>query len=784
MFLIQKTYHTSTNDIFNSKQLIISLITFLCVLYEYFVVTQLGTTPSWGSLETIHLLWLRTTTIQVFFLCSLLGSVLLVLSSFRFIDYSNNTFLNTKFAQFMGIIFLFLGIISYFHFIVFEPFVLLYLSFIAQLYYYLVTITYSPFYQNNVNLNQIIQNTFWNSATKNFVSEFFANQKMDIILLALILLLIIHVILLVANTDELLPIRKNSFLKKFIDKEILLDQTQQRDSFKILGLFMLFQCGIALLYIFDTNLYLSCFLLLVLIPFLEKKSISTELMKLKGFPIKIYDVYIVDFLVVSVISFLFSKYQIDQLLYVLLAWVIITLYKLTKIVRNPFYYQKGPVQYSKVTWHKLIQLGYMISIILYITAWLRSYDEGLTLVLLLLATIVRYNSFFSTKIFQLDFLQFLGKKITIFCSIIMLIACTVFFITSIATNWLTNYAFPFCSLNGGCRPFLNRVQQVIGLHNPLYIQFYNWLSFFLMGNFWLDVSSDILNVLPVIMYTAEITILPFTLTFVLLFLLKKHEFHHKSRIIDGIIDKSSYIANSTPIFISSLVLLIIIDYLHLFRILNIGIADLSFLNKYYYYGLFIHGINTNFSLIIGNINFFTLSLPSIQISSFIKWAKYNWLFSMIVPTVVLVIFTLTSFNKLYNKSTTRILNSGYILSARASGFDESYLLKKPVLKNSLLDILNKTKGILVIIISVDPLLEDILSWPGLGYYSLQAFSLFNVPTMLSGIVFFSGLLFFGFLIIDSINYIVNPLEKDQITYYNEVKSSRSALNSTFTFETD
>lgn len=785
MFMNKKMGNNYIDHFIFGKRFILSIFSIVAILYEYFVVTNSGSSPSWGTLNRYNFLFLEITNIQLFLLFCIVGSSLLFISSWKVIDRLNTMFINNKSIQTTGFIFYFLGILSYFHYIVFEPFIVLYLSIVLVLFYYMVTVTISPFYQQNyLGFPFITKYTFWDVNTKNFMEGFITNQRLDIALLLLILTLILQFALVIANTDTGFAVRKNSLLAKLIEKEISLDQTNKNDSRNILALFIVYQYVISLLYLFDNNLFLAFFLLSLIIPVYERKAISSEILRLMSFPIKIYDIYILNFLFIAVLGFLFGIFsQIDQLIFFVLFWFGINIVKIFNTIKRNQKSQERNSIIFKISLYKFFRFLYVVTVILYIASWLVSYDEGFFLTLLIVSTLLRFNIFFRTKIFQKDLFIFALKKFVIYFSPVLILAGFIFFFISFIENGnifnVINYSMN-CPHNGCNFTWLNNTKIIFGMNNPVYIQFFNWIGLFLLGLFGFNFLGFQMNILQDLFLTLEITILPFILTFILLISVNKFPSIHNNWIINKMKSKLAYLFRSIPIFVLSIFVIMPFIYLNLIPIGGFGLNVSPSKNTLFYAWLYKNGIAIHYSLILMNINFFTIDLPTISISSFITWANYDLIFRLILPILTIIIFTLATMSKLYDYSNSKILNSYYILSARASGFDDTTVLTKFIYKNSILTMLYQSKKILVIIFAMDPIFEIIFHWKGIGYDAITLLFYFSIFLLLSTIIIFTGILLICFLVFDILNFILNSNNnKQEIIHIKASNVNISELIETF-----
>ena len=140
-----------------------------------------------------------------------------------------------------------------------------------------------------------------------------------------------------------------------------------------------------------------------------------------------------------------------------------------------------------------------------------------------------------------------------------------------------------------------------------------------------------------------------------------------------------------------------------------------------YIKLFFDGIPIVFNFKFQGSTFFTLNIPAIAMKGIFSWIKWDWLFHVIVPILVIAITGLALYTRLVRSHMIDTMGSDYILSARASGFSENQIMYKFALRNVLLPVMTFLGLGIGTVIGGSPLVEWILGWPGLGLFLFKAF---------------------------------------------------------------
>lgn len=128
----------------------------------------------------------------------------------------------------------------------------------------------------------------------------------------------------------------------------------------------------------------------------------------------------------------------------------------------------------------------------------------------------------------------------------------------------------------------------------------------------------------------------------------------------------------------------------------------------------------------------------------------------ILPVAAYAIGGIASYTKYTRSSMISVIGEDYIVTAQAKGCKRKRIVKKHVLRNSMLPIITMIGPAISGVFAGSFILEKMFSIPGLGFYYVKAVS-DNDYTMIIGLTIFFAILFVGALIVVDILYgIADP----------------------------
>lgn len=160
-----------------------------------------------------------------------------------------------------------------------------------------------------------------------------------------------------------------------------------------------------------------------------------------------------------------------------------------------------------------------------------------------------------------------------------------------------------------------------------------------------------------------------------------------------------------------------------------------------------------FSVILG-------VLPSSGIDSWKSW---------ILPSFTLGTVSLASIMRIARSSMLEEIRQDYVVTARAKGQKEIYVITKHVLKNAFLPIITAIGYNFSRHMGGAAVVETVFSVPGIGKLLVDAIRVKNVPLVQGGVIFIAFFMTFINLAVDITYAFIDPQIRSQ---YNSQKSKR------------
>lgn len=260
---------------------------------------------------------------------------------------------------------------------------------------------------------------------------------------------------------------------------------------------------------------------------------------------------------------------------------------------------------------------------------------------------------------------------------------------------------------------VEKVTEELGLNDPLYVQFKDYMSGILQGDLGVSLSTkrpvadDIRQYLPAtleLVFVAELFALAIGLPLGILAASKKdHLLDHASRLM-------AVGGAATPVFWSALVALLVF---------------------YYYLGwLPPGGMMSDMTTLLYPVETVT-GFPLLDAVITGNWvAVKDQLWHLLLPSIVLAAGSISSVMRLTRTSMIEILHEDYITAARSYGLPERTVLWRFALKNSMGPTATVVALLTAYLIVNTFLVESLFSWPGIGRYISVATVALDFPVIL------------------------------------------------------
>ena len=267
------------------------------------------------------------------------------------------------------------------------------------------------------------------------------------------------------------------------------------------------------------------------------------------------------------------------------------------------------------------------------------------------------------------------------------------------------------------------VREVLGLNDPVYIQFTRFVGNIVQGNFGIsyqlkrEVSDLIGERLPA---TLELVFVSALIALITGTLLGVYTGINRKSILSDIILAVSLLGVSLPTFVIGIL------FIYLFAVI-LGVLP-----------SFGRGEVIDFG-------FWTTGLLTI-----------SGLKAIILPSVTLSLFQMTYIIRLVRAEMMEILQTDYIKFARARGINEKSIQYKHALKNGLIPVITIAGINVGTLVAFSIITETVFQWPGMGFLFIQAVKFVDIPIMSAYLVFIAFIFVMINFIVDILYYFIDP----------------------------
>jgi len=268
-----------------------------------------------------------------------------------------------------------------------------------------------------------------------------------------------------------------------------------------------------------------------------------------------------------------------------------------------------------------------------------------------------------------------------------------------------------------------RVTRMLGLDQPFYVQYANFVGRALRGEFGLSlrqvqpVSKLIVERLPA---TLELSIVAATFALIGGLTMGVYTALRRNSWLSQLLLAVSLIGVSLPTFLIG-ILLILVFAVWLGWLPSFGRGDTVMLGWW----------STGFLTASG-------------------------LKSLILPAITLGLFQMTLIQRLVRSEMLEVLRTDYIKFARARGLTDRAVHFGHALKNTLVPVITITGLQLGAIIAFAIITETVFQWPGMGLLFIQAVTFADIPVMAAYLCLIALFFVIINLVVDLLYYAVDP----------------------------
>jgi len=314
-------------------------------------------------------------------------------------------------------------------------------------------------------------------------------------------------------------------------------------------------------------------------------------------------------------------------------------------------------------------------------------------------------------------LRYIGRRLIQLIPVVLLISILIFLIIKLV---------PGEPVGSNLDPRATVEQKLaerarLGLDKPIYVQYWNWLSRSIRGDF-------------------------------------GYSYIYKRPVVEVI-----------PSFIKNSLILNIYVYIFAF-IISIPIGIITAVKQYsktdnFFSAFSLFGISMPtffFGLLL--IYFFSVKKQWFPISGMVTVGKNlegiakvkDIMMHMILPGLVLIIGSLASLVRYTRTSMLEVINQDYIRTARSKGLSEKVVIYKHAFRNALIPIVTIVGFTVPSLFSGAVMLETVFNWPGIGRVLVDAVNYRDYNLMMALDMFFAILTLLGNLLADIGYALVDP----------------------------
>ena len=267
------------------------------------------------------------------------------------------------------------------------------------------------------------------------------------------------------------------------------------------------------------------------------------------------------------------------------------------------------------------------------------------------------------------------------------------------------------------------VRELLGLNDPIYIQFTKFLGNVIQGDFGIsyqlkrEVSDLIAERMPA---TLELVFVSALLAIVIGVILGVYTGIHRDSFVSNIILVISLAGVSLPTFIIGIMLI------YLFSV--------------------ILGVLPSFGRgEVVDLGFWTTGFLTV-----------SGLKALILPSVTLSLFQMTYVIRLVRAEMMEILQTDYIKFAKARGIQKNTVNYKHALKNGLIPVITITGINIGTLIAFSIITETVFQWPGMGLLFINAVYFVDIPIMSAYMIMVAFIFVMINFIVDITYYFIDP----------------------------
>lgn len=129
---------------------------------------------------------------------------------------------------------------------------------------------------------------------------------------------------------------------------------------------------------------------------------------------------------------------------------------------------------------------------------------------------------------------------------------------------------------------------------------------------------------------------------------------------------------------------------------------------------------------------------------------------LILPALTLAYSSLATVTRMLRGSLLEVMRKEYIRTARAKGLPERVVIYRHALKNAIIPTITVLGVQFGFLLSGAVMVEVVFSWPGIGFYAVQAITTLDFPAIMGVVLLITPIYVLANLAVDLTYAYLNP----------------------------
>src|SRR5262249_11013606 len=134
----------------------------------------------------------------------------------------------------------------------------------------------------------------------------------------------------------------------------------------------------------------------------------------------------------------------------------------------------------------------------------------------------------------------------------------------------------------------------------------------------------------------------------------------------------------------------------------------------------------------------------------------SWVYNLILPWITLAVVTAAAYVRLTRAYMLETMGEDYLRTARAKGVKERKVVVKHTLRAALTPIVTIAGLDFAILLAGVPITETVFSYQGLGYATVQAVQIFDLPVIVVIVLLAAVFVVLANLVVDLLYGVIDP----------------------------